>query len=88
MLEYHAAYSQGEDGWIVAEVLDFPGVITQRRTLKSARRMARDAMKLMAECLIESGEPLPRPKSRVRFPRVVFFEIIQLKVRAQVSRAS
>ena len=24
MLEYHAAYYEGDDGWIVAFVLDFP----------------------------------------------------------------
>ena len=29
MLEYHAAYYQVEDGWYMAQVLDFPGVVTQ-----------------------------------------------------------
>jgi hypothetical protein len=27
MLEYHAAYYQGDQGWVVAEVLDFPGAL-------------------------------------------------------------
>ena len=29
MLEYHAAYYEGEDGWVIAEVLDYPGVLSQ-----------------------------------------------------------
>ena len=49
MLKYHAAYYEGESGWIVAKVLDFPGALSQGRTLKSARRMIRDALRVMAD---------------------------------------
>ena len=37
MLEYHAAYYQNpeDDGWFVVQLLDFPGVLSQGRTLKS-----------------------------------------------------
>jgi len=66
MLEYHAAYYQVEDGWYMAKVLDFPGTVSQGRTLRSARRMIRDALRTMAEWLIEEGETLPRPSSRAR----------------------
>jgi predicted RNase H-like HicB family nuclease len=55
MLKYHAAYFQGDSGWIVARVLDFPGALSQGRTLKSAQRMIRDALRVMAETLIEEG---------------------------------
>lgn len=66
MLTYHAAYYRYPDSkWIIARVLDFPGVVSQGRTLPSARRMIRDALRLMAECSLEEGEPLPRPKRRV-----------------------
>ena len=61
MLEYHAAYYQGDDKWIVAMVLDFPGANSQGKTLRSARRMIRDALRMMAEAHIELGEPLPTP---------------------------
>jgi hypothetical protein len=27
MLEYHAAYYEIEDGWYMAKMLDFPGVV-------------------------------------------------------------
>ncbi|MGH7202349.1 MAG: type II toxin-antitoxin system HicB family antitoxin [Planctomycetaceae bacterium] len=81
ILEYTAAYSEGEDGWVIAEVLDYPGVVSQGRTLKSAQRMIRDALKLMAECHIEDGKPLPRPNPRARSKNAVFVETIPLRIR-------
>ena len=36
MREYHAAYYEIEDGWYMAVVMDFPGVVSQGRTLRSA----------------------------------------------------
>jgi len=47
MLEYHAAYYLIEDGWYMAKVLDFPGVVTQGKNLDHARRMLRDALREM-----------------------------------------
>ncbi len=66
MLEYHAAYFEGEDGWIVAEILDFPGALSQGKTLQSARKMLRDALRVMAQTLIEDGQSLPRPNPRAK----------------------
>lgn len=79
MLKYHAAYYRGESGWIVAKVLDFPGALSQGRTLNSARRMIRDALRLMAETLIEEGEPLPLPKPGAKDKQAVFQELIPLR---------
>jgi hypothetical protein len=36
--ENRAADFPIEDGWYMAKVLDFPGAVSQGRTLKSARR--------------------------------------------------
>ncbi len=83
MLEYHAAYYGIEDGWYMAEILDFPGVISQGRTLRSARRMIRDALRLMAECHMEDGQPLPRPNPRAKDKKAVFEEKIPLRIRIQ-----
>jgi predicted RNase H-like HicB family nuclease len=83
MLEYHAAYYKVEDGWYMAKVLDFPGVLTQGRTLKSARRMIRDALRLMAEGLVEEGQPLPRPNPRAADKKAEHQEAITLRIRAQ-----
>jgi predicted RNase H-like HicB family nuclease len=83
MLEYHAAYYQIEDGWYLAEVLDFPGAISQGKTLKSARRMIRDALRAMAECYLHDGKPLPPPNPRARDRKAAFQELIRLKARFQ-----
>ena len=82
MLEYHAAYYKDEGGWYVAEVLDFPGVASQGRTLRSAQKMVRDALRVMAECLLEDGQALPKPNPRVRDRKAAFTETIPLRVRA------
>ncbi len=80
MLQYHAAFYQGESDWIVAKVLDFPGALSQGRTLSSARRMIRDALRCLAETLIEEGEPLPLPKARAKDKKAVFQEVIPLQI--------
>jgi predicted RNase H-like HicB family nuclease len=42
-----------------------PGVTTYGRTKAEARSMARDAVKLYLEELIESGEPIPGPEFQI-----------------------
>ena len=88
MLEYNAAYFKQDDGWYVVEVLDFPGVLSQGKTLRSARWMIRDALKLMAESLVEEGRSLPRSNARARArmaARADFLERIPLKTRFQTA---
>ncbi len=84
MLKYHAAYFRGESGWIVAQVLDFPGALSQGRTLKSAQRMIRDALRVMAEALIEEGESLPRPNPRARDKSAIYQEVIPVRIQVPV----
>jgi len=84
MLEYHAAYFKQDCGWYVVEIVDFPGVFSQGKTLNSARMMIRDALKLMAESQVEDGVALPRPnpKARPTFGKKPdFVEAIPLKTR-------
>jgi predicted RNase H-like HicB family nuclease len=84
MLEYHAAYFEQDDGWYIVEVVDFSGVFSQGKTLRSARVMIRDALKLMAECRVEDGLPLPRPDAKVKpsfGKKADFRETIPLKTR-------
>lgn len=80
MLEYHAAFYPGESNWIVAKVLDFPGALSQGRTLNSARRMIRDALRVMAETTVEEGEPLPLPNPRAKDKKAIFQEVIPLRI--------
>ncbi len=86
-LGYHAAYYRQEDGWYFVDILDFPGAATQGRTLASARRMARDALQLMAECSLERGRPLPMPKPARRRKKADFFECIPLTIRVLTNKA-
>lgn len=89
MLEYHAAYYEGESGWYVVELLDFPGVLSQGKTLKSARWMIKDALKLMAECLLEEGKPLPLPNSKAKAGKnAVLVEPIRVDLRIRDTAAS
>jgi predicted RNase H-like HicB family nuclease len=80
-LEYHAAYYPVEDGWYMAKVLDFPGVITQGRTLKSARFMVKDALRLMAEVTVVRGRSLPKPRAAAHDRKAFLIEVVRLKVR-------
>jgi predicted RNase H-like HicB family nuclease len=81
MLAYHAAYYHGEKEWIVALVLDFPGAASQGRTLQSARRMIRDALREMAEALLEDGQPLPPPNPKAGDKKAMFQELLGLDLR-------
>ncbi len=81
MLEYHAAYYEIEDGWYMAKVLDFPGAVSQGRTLRSARRMIRDSLGGLVAILLERGEPLPKPNPRAKDRAAVYTEKLGLEVR-------
>ena len=87
MLEYHAAYYPIEDGWFMAKVLDFPGAVSQGRTLRSAQRMIWDALRGLADFIIEKGEALPQPDPKAGDRQAVFAETIVLKVRSETEAA-
>ena len=82
MLIYHSAYYAIEDGWYMVRVLDFPGVISQGRSIEHARRMIKDALCLMAEHKLEQGEILPKPNPRAKDKKAELIEPIKLKIRA------
>ncbi len=48
---------------VVAEVLDFPGVVSQGFDLADARAMIASALEEMAESYLEEGRPLPTPSA-------------------------
>jgi predicted RNase H-like HicB family nuclease len=83
MLEYHAAYYAIEDGWYMAEVLDFPGIVTQGKTLASTRRMLRDALREMAQWSLEDGRALPRPNAKIKDRKAELQEPVRVVVRIQ-----
>jgi predicted RNase H-like HicB family nuclease len=88
MRKYHAAYYRGEDGWYVVSLLDFPGVNSQGKNLREARMMIRDALKLMAECYIDDGQPLPKPNPKARDKNAFYQELIGLELQTRVLATS
>lgn len=84
MIEYKAAfYEDRKNGWFLAKVLDFPGVVTQGRTLDQARRMLNDALREMTEWLLEDGQPLPHPDPAVSDTSADVVEPIRLIIRVR-----
>jgi predicted RNase H-like HicB family nuclease len=62
MLRYHVAYflPRADDRMVVAEVLDFPGVVSQGFDLAGARLMIASALEDIAQ-MHEEGKALPVP---------------------------
>ena len=63
MLQYHAAFylPRSGDRMVVAEVLDFPGVVSQGFDLADARTMIAGALEEVAESYLDEGCLLPTP---------------------------
>ncbi|HEY3322612.1 MAG TPA: type II toxin-antitoxin system HicB family antitoxin [Planctomycetota bacterium] len=45
--EFTVIYQEIENGWIMARVPELPGAVTQGKTLREARSMIREAVKLL-----------------------------------------
>lgn len=60
MAEYIAAVFEEAGGFGIV-FPDFPGCVTQGANLDEAHTMAREALDLHLEGLLEDGEPVPRP---------------------------
>src|SRR5262245_45252232 len=88
MLKYRAAFYEIEDGWFMGKVLDFPGVVTQGRSLSAAKRMLRAALEDMSEWYLEDGQPLPKPNPRAKDKKAKFVESIGLLTKAVTGAAS
>ena len=46
-LRFTIRYSDGGDGWVMAEIQEVPGAISQGRTREEARENVTDALRLM-----------------------------------------
>ena len=88
MLQYHVGFymPRGEDRMVVAEVLDFPGVVSQGVDLADARAMIASALEDMAESYLEEGRPLPPPSATATDPEADYIELIPLSVAAGGTR--
>jgi predicted RNase H-like HicB family nuclease len=61
---------------VVAEVLDFPGVVSQGFDLADARAMIASALEDMAQLYLEEGRPLPTPAPDATDPEADAIEVI------------
>ena len=87
MLRYHVAYylPRGDDRMVVAEVLDYPGVVSQGFDLADARSMIASALKEIAQLHLEEGKALPIPDPGVMAADADLIELLPLSVDAGVS---
>ena len=88
MLRYPVAFymPRGEERMVVAEVLDFPGVVSQGFDLADARAMIASALEEMAESYLEEGRPVPTPSATASDPEADYVELIPLSVAAGGTR--
>ena len=89
MLRYHASYylPKNDDRMVVAEALDFPGVVSQGFDLADAREMIASALEEMAQMLLEEERPLPVPNPEASAPDADLVELVPLSVGAGVPRS-
>jgi predicted RNase H-like HicB family nuclease len=88
MLRYHAAYylPKGADKMVVAEILDFPGVLSQGFDLSDARGMIADALTYMAQLHLEEGRALPTPNPEATAPDADLIELLPLTVEVSAGK--
>ena len=58
---YTATFTPDEKGWIVAQVVEVPGAVSQGRTMEEARANVTEALELMLDWLREEGQEVPAP---------------------------
>ncbi len=53
--EYSVVYTPIEDGWIMAQVPELPGAVTQGRDMGEAREMIQEAVELLLQSYRENA---------------------------------
>ena len=71
---------------VVAEVLDFPGVVSQGFDLADARFMIASALKDVAQIPLEEGQALPVPNPEATAADADLIELLPLSVEAGASK--
>ena len=89
MLTYQVAYRlpKGNERMVVAEVLDFPGVLSQGFDLADARQMIASALEDVAQLYLEQGRALPVPNANsVDDPTADLIERMPLSIEVASAR--
>jgi predicted RNase H-like HicB family nuclease len=53
--EFSVVYTPIEDGWVMAQVPELPGAVTQGRDMNEAREMIQEAVELLLESYRENA---------------------------------
>jgi len=88
MVYYSVAFYMPREGerTVVAEALDFPGVVSQGFDLADARTMIASALEEMAELYVEEGRALPIPNPAALDTEADFIERIPLSIAVGAAR--
>jgi predicted RNase H-like HicB family nuclease len=54
--EFSVVYTPIEDGWIMAQVPELPGAVTQGRDMAEAREMIQEAVELLLQSYRQNAE--------------------------------
>jgi predicted RNase H-like HicB family nuclease len=89
MLRYHVAYflPRGDDRMVGAEVLDFPGVVSQGFDLADARLMIASALEEIWQMHLEEGKALPVPNPDAMAADADLIELLIFRAMVAVSNA-
>ena len=71
---YLALVHQGKDGAYGVSFPDFPGCVTAGKTLGEVKRLAKEALELHIEGMIEDGEEFPTPTETNKAAELVIKE--------------
>lgn len=90
MLRYLVAYflPRGDDRMVVAEVLDFPEVVSQGFDLADARLMIASALDDIARIYLDEGKALPLPAPDASSDNADLIELLPLSVAAGMAKLS
>jgi predicted RNase H-like HicB family nuclease len=88
MLRYHVAFFLPQDGdrMVVAEVLDFPGVVSQGFDLADARTMIASALEDVAQVYLEEGKAWPVPNPEATAADADLIELLPISIEAGVPK--
>ena len=64
-MNYKVFFTEGEDGYIVAECPAISGCISQGKTIKEAMKNIKEAIELCLECYKEDNEKIPKDTTKV-----------------------
>lgn len=64
-LDLTVIYSQGVDGWVLAQIRELPAAMSQGRTREEARANVLDALRELVFSYLEDGEAVPVPPGAI-----------------------